>query len=143
MPCPFHSQPDPFGEARRKNGVLVNEFQGAPVPMILRHEDVRRAAKDWQTFSSDAPLVMPGGFGYALNRKAIPRPANPLLLAWPLNTYWQTNFRASQPGPVDLQWRFHVHGPWSPETATAAAQSSGPLYLHPAVSLPAILSGKL
>jgi len=59
MPCPFHSQPDPFGEARRKEGVLVNEFQGAPVPMILRHEDVRRAAKDWQTFSSDAPLRIP------------------------------------------------------------------------------------
>jgi len=27
--------------------------------MILRHEDVRAAAKDWQTFSSDAPLRIP------------------------------------------------------------------------------------
>lgn len=27
--------------------------------MILRHEDVRRAAKDWQTFSSDAPFRVP------------------------------------------------------------------------------------
>ena len=59
MPCPIHSQPDPFAEARRNDGVLVNEFQGKPVPMILRHEDVRRAAKDWQTFSSDAPLRIP------------------------------------------------------------------------------------
>jgi cytochrome P450 len=59
MRCPISSQPDPFGEARRKDGVLVNEFQGNPVPMILRHEDVRRAAKDWQTFSSDAPLRVP------------------------------------------------------------------------------------
>lgn len=59
MPCPIHSQPDPFSEARRKDGVLVNEFQGNPVPMILRHEDLRRAAKDWQTFSSDAPLRVP------------------------------------------------------------------------------------
>ena len=59
MPCPIHSQPDPFGEARRKDGVLVNKFQGNPVPMILRHEDVRHAAKDWQTFSSDAPLRVP------------------------------------------------------------------------------------
>jgi cytochrome P450 len=53
------NQPDPFGEARREDGVLVNEFQGVPVPMILRHEDVRRSAKDWQTFSSDAPLRIP------------------------------------------------------------------------------------
>jgi cytochrome P450 len=59
MPCPIHSQPDPFGEARRKDGVLVNEFQGVPVPMILRHEDLRRATRDWQTFSSDAPLRIP------------------------------------------------------------------------------------
>ncbi|MFA7344968.1 MAG: cytochrome P450 [Terrimicrobiaceae bacterium] len=59
MPCPIHSQPDPFREARRKDGVLVNKFQGNPVPMILRHEDVRNAAKDWQTFSSDAPLRVP------------------------------------------------------------------------------------
>ncbi|MBN8249050.1 MAG: cytochrome P450, partial [Verrucomicrobia bacterium] len=27
--------------------------------MILRHEDVRRAARDWQTFSSDAPFRVP------------------------------------------------------------------------------------
>ncbi len=59
MPCPINSQPDPFGDARRKDGVLVNEFQGNPVPMILRHEDVRRVARDWQTFSSDAPLRIP------------------------------------------------------------------------------------
>ena len=59
MPCPIHHQPDPFGEARRKDGVLVNKFQDNPVPMILRHEDVRSAAKDWKTFSSDAPLRIP------------------------------------------------------------------------------------
>jgi cytochrome P450 len=59
MPCPIHSQPDPFSEARRKDGVLVNEFQGDPVPMILRHEDIRKACKDWQTFSSDAPMRVP------------------------------------------------------------------------------------
>jgi len=59
MPCPIHNQPDPFREARNKEGVLVNEFQGNPVPMILRHEDVRQACKDWQTFSSDAPMRVP------------------------------------------------------------------------------------
>jgi cytochrome P450 len=59
MPCPIHSQPDPFGPARRKEGVLVNEFQGTPVPMILRHEDVRQACKDWRRFSSDAPMRVP------------------------------------------------------------------------------------
>jgi cytochrome P450 len=59
MQCPMTAQPDPFREARREDGVLVNPFQGVPVPMMLRHEDLRRAARDWQTFSSDAPLRIP------------------------------------------------------------------------------------
>ncbi len=60
MSCPFHQQqPDPFGEARRKDGILINNFQGTPIPMLLRHEDVRQAAKDWSRFSSDAPFKVP------------------------------------------------------------------------------------
>jgi cytochrome P450 len=60
MACPFHQQqPDPFGEARRKDGILINNFQGTPIPMLLRHEDVRQAAKDWTRFSSDAPFKVP------------------------------------------------------------------------------------
>jgi cytochrome P450 len=51
--------PDPFREAREKDGVLKCPFQGETLPMILRHEDVRRAAKDWKTFSSDAPFRVP------------------------------------------------------------------------------------
>jgi cytochrome P450 len=51
--------PDPFREARSHSGMLACEFQGEMIPMILRHEDVRQAAKDWQTFSSDAPFRIP------------------------------------------------------------------------------------
>ena len=53
------SSSDPFREARQKDGVLKCEFQGETLPMILRHEEVRRAAKDWGTFSSDAPFRVP------------------------------------------------------------------------------------
>ena len=51
--------PDPFHDPRIEAGVLECEFQGESVPMILRHEDVRRATKDWKTFSSDAPRRVP------------------------------------------------------------------------------------
>jgi cytochrome P450 len=51
--------PDPFLEARNKDGVLRCPFQGELIPMLLRHEDVREAAKDWKTFSSDAPFRVP------------------------------------------------------------------------------------
>lgn len=50
---------DPFEEARRRDGVLRCEFQGETVPMILRHEEVRKAARDWRTYSSDAPFRVP------------------------------------------------------------------------------------
>jgi cytochrome P450 len=51
--------PDPFREARIKDGVMVCPFQGENIPMLLRHADVREAAKDWKTFSSDAPFRVP------------------------------------------------------------------------------------
>jgi len=50
---------DPFREARQEEGVLECPFQGKSLPMILRHADVRQAARDWQTFSSDAPFRVP------------------------------------------------------------------------------------
>ena len=51
--------PDPFRDARKDAGVLPCEFQGDTIPMILRHADVREAAKDWKKFSSDAPFRIP------------------------------------------------------------------------------------
>lgn len=51
--------PDPFREARDKDGVLRCPFQGELLPMLLRHADVREAARDWQTYSSDAPFRVP------------------------------------------------------------------------------------
>jgi len=54
------SQPhDPFREARQKDGVLSCPFQGEQIAMILRHADVREAAKDWHKFSSDVPFRVP------------------------------------------------------------------------------------
>ncbi|MBK1825395.1 cytochrome P450 [Haloferula rosea] len=50
---------DPFREARSEKGVIKCPFQGEEVPMILRHADVRAAAKDWKTYSSDAPFRVP------------------------------------------------------------------------------------
>lgn len=50
---------DPFRDARKDSGVLQCPFRGENITMILRHEDVRKAAKDWETFSSDAPFRVP------------------------------------------------------------------------------------
>jgi cytochrome P450 len=50
---------DPFRETRQKDGVLQCPFRGETLSMILRHADVREAAKDWKTYSSDAPFRVP------------------------------------------------------------------------------------
>ena len=50
---------DPFKEARAESGVMQCPFHGEKITMILRHEHVRKAAKDWETFSSDYPFRVP------------------------------------------------------------------------------------
>jgi cytochrome P450 len=51
--------PDPFREARNQDGVLQCPFHGENILLLLRHADVREAARDWRTFSSDAPFRVP------------------------------------------------------------------------------------
>ncbi len=52
--CPY----DPFKEHRKK-GVLNAKLDGDEIPMILRHKDLKLRAKDWETYSSDAPFRVP------------------------------------------------------------------------------------
>ena len=53
------SHDDPFREAREQGPVLAATFQNETIPMILRLKDIRKAAKDPETFSSDAPRRVP------------------------------------------------------------------------------------
>ena len=58
--CPFgHKPSDPFKAKREAGPVARYEFQGEQIPMILRHAEVRQAAKDWRNYSSDAPFRVP------------------------------------------------------------------------------------
>lgn len=50
---------DAFRGRREQAPVCPGRFQGETLPMILRHSDVMAAAKDWKTFSSDAPFRVP------------------------------------------------------------------------------------
>lgn len=62
LPSRLHAMttvPDPFDERRKRDGVLPVVVDGETIPMLLRHEEVRRAAKDWATYSSDAPFRVP------------------------------------------------------------------------------------
>ena len=50
---------DPFAEARRSTGAVNGDFLGEMIPLILRYKDVRKAAADFETYSSDAPFRVP------------------------------------------------------------------------------------
>jgi len=54
--CPYH---DPFKESRQEKPVISTEFDGDPVAMILGFHNVRNAARDTKTYSSDAPFRVP------------------------------------------------------------------------------------
>ena len=50
---------DAFKSARDEGRGLSLAMAGETIPMILSYLDVRRAAKDWQTYSSNAPYRDP------------------------------------------------------------------------------------
>lgn len=51
--------PDPFQSPRKERGVLRCPFEGESIVMLLRHGEVRDAAKDWEKFSSNHPFRVP------------------------------------------------------------------------------------
>jgi cytochrome P450 len=53
--CPH----DPFRQARLDKGVLEADFSGETIPLILGYKELREAARDTKTFSSDTPCRVP------------------------------------------------------------------------------------
>ena len=50
---------DPFAAARREQGVIAGDFLGEKIPLVLRYKEVREAAANYETYSSDAPFRVP------------------------------------------------------------------------------------
>jgi len=84
-------------------------------------------------FCPDAPMAQAGGFHFGPPLEHVPRPANPLLLAWPMNNYWNTNFPMTQPGRLCLRYGLLTHGPFDAgEAQRQAAAFAQPVMVHPA-----------
>ena len=82
----------------------------------------------------DAPLFQLGGFNFARHQQTVSDRRSALVLAWPMNNYWHTNFRPSQPGYCRLRYELRSTDAFDPHEASVFGQhSSAMVEIHPVV----------
>lgn len=102
---------------------------------LLDEEQIGNVCRDWITVDTavsvygdrgcvtlacpDAPMVQVGDFGFGKESRRIPRNENPLLLAWPMNNYWDTNFCADQSGTMTFSYDLLLRETFCPIQAMA------------------------
>ena len=128
-------------------------FDSAGVPLELDAEQLPESCRGWMsvdTFAAlhagalcatlvcrDSTLVQPSGFSFGRVLRRVPRPAAPLLLAWPFNNYWNTNYPLSQPGIIRLTWGFLTSAAFeAADVMTRAREFLQPAIVHPAAGAP-------
>ena len=134
-------------------------FDTAGVPVEFEREQLAGSCRDWVTVDSwvalhdargavtlacpDAPLVQIGDFRFARGNHESDRSKPPLLLAWPMNNYWNTNFRASQPGYTQLRYVIASHGAFDPaESARVASEAQAEIEWQPVANIPGKKNGR-
>lgn len=125
----------------------------------LEKEQMGDVSKDWITVDQtvsiydgekgvtlacpDAPLVQVGDFNFGKESKTLPRKKNPLLLAWPMNNYWDTNFWVSQPGLIRFKYVLEPFEQFDPEKAhELGVFATDPIEMNVAVHCPAQEEGR-
>lgn len=82
----------------------------------------------------DAPMVMAGDFWFGRENKCIERKENPLLLAWPFNNYWNTNFAASAEGRLSFHYEISPFAEFKERRAYEAGMlAAGPCIVGAAI----------
>ncbi len=126
-------------------------FDTAGIHVELDEEQLPKSSIGWQTvesyasmynedrgvalFCPDAPMVQMGGFNFGRKYYSIKRSSSPLLLAWPLNNYWDTNFPSSQPGQINLSYAFSTFKKFNKQQIFQLGREiSTKIEIHPAMN---------
>jgi hypothetical protein len=136
-------------------------FDTANYPTEYFAEQLPGGLRDWFTAGSwvaahnqkscvtlacpDASLFQAGGFHFGRQLKGKPNASKALLLAWPMNNYWNTNFQPSQPGYTRLRYELKSAARFDPAEATCFSQRAAhAIEYHPVVNETDLIhSGKL
>jgi hypothetical protein len=127
-----------------------SHYDSAGMFVEMEREQMGNACRDWLTVDQtvsiydgdkgvtlacpDAPLVQVGNFNFGKESKEIPRDENPILLAWPMNNYWDTNFWISQPGRVGFRYELTPFDKFDPvEAYQAGVTAANPVAMNAAV----------
>lgn len=128
-------------------------YDSADLPVSLDREQLPGTCRDYITVGSyaalsdarqsvkfacpDAPLVQFGDFHFGKRLASVPRVPQPVFLAWLTNNYWNTNFRASQPGPQKFRFELSSDPQFDPfDAALFGAAARSTIEIHPVVKLP-------
>lgn len=130
-------------------------FDTAGVVVAFEDEQLPGASRGWVTAGSmvvvegpqggsltlacpDAPLFQIGGFHYGRDLRDANNVNQALLFGWPMNNYWNTNFRASQPGLVRFRYELTRSAAFDPAGSVRFASAvARPVMFHPVVSMDA------
>ncbi len=125
-------------------------FNTAGVVTEYDREQIPGCCRDWITADTyialhnmnscitvacpDAPLFQLGNFNFAKHQQSVPDRDRALLIAWPMNNYWHTNFRPSQPGYCRLRYELRCHRNFDPYQASIFGKSAvSTVEIHPVV----------
>ena len=89
-------------------------------------------------FAPEAPTVQFGDFHFGRPLDLLPRPRDPMLLAWPANNYWDTNTPRVQSGRIHLRYGFFTFG----QADLATVRKRAEIFRQPQLVWPVTTGGR-